>query len=173
MPKPIIDVSVLRRKIMLLKDAKYGVADGLAHTAVFFASQAHARLKEKAPPAEKIYADVKGKGIHLRRGRTWKQEVSARIRAIGVSALGWVVAGRGGKALSKTVKKKFGMVEFALSGTNPTVTLTNAAPGASSVAARFPDVIQGAIDDTCEDIDVKMKRWGKEAAKEAGFETSR
>lgn len=168
--KSSVDLSLFRQKLGLLKLSGYGTYETLEHTAIFFASSATARMKQHAPTPPDIVAVAEAGRMKSRKGRTRAEELAARIGAIAISSLGWVYPKPSG-GQRRSFRKKFSTIDFNLSGMRPTVRLTNSAPGAAAVAARFPDVIQGALDDTVADIDAKARRWLRKHARDAGFTT--
>ena len=136
--------------------------------------------KDAAPTKEEIMRvgykarvrpRIKAKG--MTRAKQVKMELAARSRARTLTAAGWfpaVIALGGTPRLNKTVRgSHLGSVKQELGGKSPSVTLTNAQPGAEHTDDKANGAIQRALDAEVADITKYLDRKQEEAARKAGL----
>jgi len=129
-----------------------------------------ARVRPKIRNAK---ASRKGKLVGLSRGQQVKRELAARVRARTLTAVGWFPAAQslgGNPKRKESVKgQMLGSVKKELSGLSPSVTMTNAMPGAAQTDDRAGGAMQKALDAVRDDMLVYIERKQDEAARGAGL----
>lgn len=182
--KMTVDTREFERALRRYADVrKMSLGDALKRRAVSVSIKLIRLYQSNAPTREDIESQVESLGwrvkvrpaLKTRGARSYqvKREVSARVRAIRLTSMGWIVAGskfglRGRRVLAKFRGLARGSVRMNLHGRKMFVEINNEMPGAAPMDQKG-DLIQKALDGDARDMTSYIHRKLEKQSQRAGL----